>query len=638
MLKKRLLPLLLLASFPAGACYADDGASLQFTVAAPDPVMAGEEVRLQTLAVNTGSTVWKRGTYYWIAEIYEIDGDSRKFLAQTDALSPDEDVPPGAAQGEQLPFQVPDNLQGRRLLYRVFLIKDGKRILATDYRGFQVVEKELRPPIPQDFKVGGDVSFTYKNSSDNSWDGSQAITSANLVGRIKQSSFLFNTYIVHSYNKPVTPTVVLLDYYAPWGTLAAGDISPSLTPLSMDGQGMRGVSYDRNTADYSVTALIGRIVAPQEPGLSDGGRYARYSGGFKAGWHLRPNLTVSADAVLSRDDLHSIAITTDTLLVKPQQNLVYGLNADWRFWDRFSLNSDYQLSSYKADLQSGAAGVGGTAWRQELKYKSGLLTARGSMSRVAPDFYSFASPSVIPDRRTVDAEFGLFPADWTSFSASLNTYTDNLDSDPAKTTTTQTQATVGNMLRLGGRTVLSTSLSSSAAKAKQAGVQDNRTTTLNFSVTQPLGRNTLTAGMQQSEFRDNTHLSHDLSTSLFSFNSNFPLSRVLNLSAGLVDSGTRDKVDSSTARNTSVTGNVSYAMPRRAMAVQCWVTLTSARNDSVQTPARNSSLSVNVETVWVSSQNSRFTFGVGGVSRTDKVCTANTGTSLNLLTRYNYSF
>ena len=629
---------LLLLVCTAVPVLAQDSASLQFTVAAPDPVMAGDEVKLQTLVVNTGGTTWMRGTYYWIGEIYSIDGEDKHFLTQTATYSPAEDVAPGAAQGVQLPFTVPDNLQGRRLLYRVFLIKDGRRILITDYKGFQVIEKELRPPVPEDFKMGGDVSFTYKNASSDGWGHSQGITAANFVGKIRQSSFLFNTYLVSTYHRPITPTIVLLNYYAPWGNLSIGDISPSLTPLSMDGQGMRGVSFERNRDKLSLIALVGRIVAPEDPGPDSGGRYARFSGGFKAGWQFRPNLKVSADAVLSRDDEHSINITTNALTVKPQQSLVYGLNAEWKFLNGFALNSDYQLSSYRADLNAADPAVGGSAWKQELKYRAPLFTARGALSRIDPRFYSFASPSVISDRQVMDGELGVFPADWTTFTLAYNSYTDNLDKDPAKTTTQQTQTTLANMLRFFGKTVLNTSIMTNAAKGKPAGVQDNQTTTLNVSVTQPVAVHTLSAGFQQSAFKDKTGLSHDLDTSLVSLNGAFKLTRRLSLSAGLVNSATKDKVDFTTGKNNSITANVSYSMPHRAMAVQCWTTLSSAKNDSLLTPADSSSLSVNVETVWVKNQNSRFTFGVGGISKKDKLRPANDAGEVNIMTRYNYSF
>ncbi|MEK7722354.1 MAG: hypothetical protein AAB359_08195, partial [Elusimicrobiota bacterium] len=623
---------LLPAVWPAAPALAQDAAGLQFTAAAPDPVMAGEEVRLQTLVVNTGASTWQKGAYYWIGEVYSLEGEEKKFITQTVSLSPAEDVAPGAAHGAQLPFVVPDNLQGRRLLYRVFLIKDGKRILETDYKGFQVIEKELRPPAPEDFKIGGDVSFGYRNASRDGWDNHQAITAANFVGRIRQSSFLFNTYIVSTYHRPITPAIVLLNYYAPWGNLAIGDISPSLTPLSLDGQGMRGVSFERARGRLSLTALVGRIVAPEEPGPNSGGRFARYSGGFKAGWQFRPNLKIAADAVLSRDDEHSINITTTAITIRPRQTAVYGLNADWKFLDGFTLNSDFQMSAYKEDLNASAPGVGGSAWKQEVKYRAALFTARGALSRIAPGFYSFASPSVISDRQVLDGELGIFPSDWTAFTLAYNKYADNLAGDPAKTVTEVAQTTLANMLRLN-KTVLNASVMTNAARGKPEGVQDNQTTTLNFSVTQPVAAHTLSAGFQQSAFKDNTGLSHDLDTSLISLSGAFKLTRKLSLSTGMVNSATKDKADSTTGNNTSITGNISYSMPRRGMAVQCWTTMSSAKNDSALSPADSSSVSVNVETVWLKNQNSRFTFGVGGLSRKDKINPANDSGEVSILTR-----
>ena len=634
---KQLLKVLLLlccCSWPAAA---QDNASLQFSVAAPDPVMAGEEVRLQALVVNTGAAAWAKGTYYWAGEIYSLEGENRKFLAQLDAVSPPEDVPAGGVQGVQLRFMVPDNTRGR-LLYRLFLMKDGKRLLETEYKGFQVTEKEFRPPPPQDFKIGGDVTFSYKNNNSDGWQDHQGITSANIVGKVKQSSFLFNTYVVHTYHKPITPTIVLLNFYAPWGTLSVGDISPSLTPLSMDGQGMRGVSLERTRGRLALTALVGRIVAPEAPGESSGGRYARYSAGFKTAWQFTPALKVAVDAVVSRDDEHSITLSTTALTLKPQQTAVYGLNAEWKFLGAFTLNSDYQLSGYKADLNAAGPSAGGSAWKQEVKYKGARVTAKTAVSRIDPKFASFASPSVISDRMVLDGEVGLFPADWTTFTLGFNTYTDNLDSDPSKTTTSQTQTTIANMLRLKGKTVINTSLMTNTAQGKPASVQDNQTTTMNLSVTQPLGPHTLSAGIQQSGFKDKTGLSHDLDTSLLSLNGSFRLSRKMSMSAGMVNSSTKDKVDSTTGKNTSLTGNVSYAMPRRAMAVQLWATMSTSKSDSLVSPVDSGSVSVNVETVWVKSQSSRFTFGVGGTSRTDKLTPANDVSELTILTRYNYSF
>ena len=631
------LALLLCLSFPL-RLWAEDSASLQFTVAAPDPVVAGENVKFQTLTVNTGVGQWEKGSYYWVAEVYTIENEEPRFLAQTEPVTPAESVPPGGAGGVQLVFTVPDTFSGRRLLYRVILIKDGRRLLETDFKGFQVIEKKFTPPPPQDFRAGGDVSVTYKNSSAGGWDNHQIITSANIVGKVKRASFLFNTYLVHTYSRPVTPTIVLFNLYAPWGNLSAGDIAPTLTPLSLDGQGMRGVSYERQKNRWAFTGLVGRIVAPQEPTASFSGRFARYTGGGKAVYELRPNLKLSLDYVLSKDDAFSISIDSSANIMKPQQSVVSGAALEWKFLNAFTLNGEYQASAFKADLKSEAQAVRGTGYRQELKYRSGLVGFKAGLSRVDAKFASLASPSVIPDRLTYDAEAGVYPADRLSFSAAYNTYRDNLGNDPGKTATTQTQTNFSNTLRLFGSSMLTTSMLTNTALGKPAGVQDNQTNTLNVSLMQPIDVHTINISAQTSDFKDNTRLSHDLSSNLVSLSGSFRVSPRLSLSSGLVNSVTKDKIDASSNKNNSFTGNVTYSIPRRAMAVQLWATLSSNKNSSLVTPGDTSVMNLNLETVWLKSRSSKFTFGVGSNIKTDNRNTVNNTSEITFLTRLNYSF
>ncbi len=607
-------------------------------VAAPDPVMAGDTVKFQTLAVNTGTGGWEKGSYYWVAEVYTIENDEPKFLSQTEPITPVETVPIGGASGVQLSFPVPDNFSGRRLLYKVILIKDSRRILETDYRGFQVIEKKFAPPVPQDFKAGGDVSVTYKNSSKSDWTKHQFITSANIVGKVKRASFLFNTYLLHTYSKPVTPNIILFNLYAPWGNLSAGDISPSLTPLSLDGQGMRGLSYERHKKRWSGSLLVGRIVAPQEPTATFSGRFATYTGGGKLSYALLPSLKVTLNSVLSKDDAFSITIDTASNTMKARQNSVYGGTLEWKVLKSLTLNSEYQLSAYRDDLQASERAVSGAAYRQELKYKSGLFGLKAKMSRVAGDFWTLASPAIIHDRMTYDAEAGVYPIDWLSVSAGYNTYTDNLDKVAGNTTTKQTQTSVSPTLRLFGSTMLTGSMLNTTALGKPAGVQDNQTQTLSVSVMQPVKAHTLNASMQTSDFRDNTGLSHNLASNLLSLSGSFRLSPRMSLSSGMVNSTTKDKADASSSKNNSITGNATYAMPRRAMALQVWATLSESQSDSVTSPSDVSSMNINFETIWLKSQSSKMTFGVGRNTRTDNLNDGSNTAEYTFLTRYNYSF
>ncbi|PIU17672.1 MAG: hypothetical protein COT18_12725, partial [Elusimicrobia bacterium CG08_land_8_20_14_0_20_59_10] len=155
---------------------------------------------------------------------------------------------------------------------------------------------------------------------------------------------------------------------------------------------------------------------------------------------------------------------------------------------------------------------------------------------------------------------------------------------------------------------------------------------------------TLNLGYQMTGFKDNTGLSNDLDTTLVSFNGSFRLNSRLMTSVGLVNSATVDKADpvlggtDITTENSTLTGNFSYSIPRKAMAYQFWTTLSTSKNDSSLSAVDSSSLSLNLETVWLKSQSSRFTFGVGMISRTDNLNSAADSTQYNCLTRYNYSF
>ena len=623
--------------------WAEDSATLQFTVAAPDPVVAGENVKFQTLVVNTGPGQWEKGSYYWVAEVYTIENEETKFMAQTEAVTPAESVPSGGASGVQLVFTVPDTFSGRRLLYKAILIKDGRRIMETDFKGFQVIEKKFTAPPPQDFKAGGDVSVTYKNSSAGGWHKHKVITSANIVGKVKRASFLFNTYLVHTYSRPITPSIILFNLYAPWGTLSAGDIAPSLTPLSLDGQGMMGVSYERMKNRWAFIGLVGRTVAPQEPTPAFSGRFARYTGGGKVAYNVLPSLKISVDSVMSKDDAFSITIDTSANTLKPQQNSVSGAALEWKFLKAFSLSGEYQVSSFNSNLKGGVPVVSGSGYKQELKYKSGLLGLRGGMTSVNDKFMSLASPSVIPDRLTYDGEAGIYPADWLSFSAAYNRYTDNLKKDPAKTATTQTQINLGNSLRLFGATMLSGSMLTNTAVGKPAGVQDNKTTTLNVSVVQPIKAHTVNASVQSSNFKDNTGLSDDISSNLMSVSGAFRLSARLSLSSGLVNSTTKYKPKDATrlsysGKNSSYTGNATYAVPRWAMAFQLWATMSSYKTNSLVTPSDTTTMNLNLETMWLKSQSSKLTFGVGSNRKTDNLNKDNNTSELTFLTRLNYSF
>jgi hypothetical protein len=397
------------------------------------------------------------------------------------------------------------------------------------------------------------------------------------------------------------------------------------------------VAFERTRGKASWIALAGRIVAPEEPTINTAGRFSRYTAGFRYSYQARPNLKLVADMVLSRDDEFSITQDTRAVVLVPQQSFVYGGLAEWKAHQRVTYTAELQASTYKPDLDAPPS-RSGTAWKQEVKWRGDKVTARASYSSVGTRFVSFASPSVIPDRNTIDFEAGIPLAAWSNVSLTYNTYTDNLENDPAKTTTQQTQTSVSNTTRVFGGTMLTGSLMMNTALGKPAAAQDNETTTLSLSVLQPVGLHNLSVSVQNSAFKDNTGFSHDLDTSLLSLSGSFKLSPRMSASLGYVTSGTKDKFDSSTASNNTINANLAFTMPRRSLGFQLWGAMSSGENDSPTYPSETGTLSLNLETMWLKSKTSKLTFGLGMLSKTDTYNTALEGTSLTMLTRYNYSF
>ena len=83
-----------------GRAWAIDAASLQFTVPAPDPAQAGDMVSFQVMAVNAGTNQWNAGSYYWVAEVYDLE---YHMIARTDPVTPPTPVPAGGVASGSRP-------------------------------------------------------------------------------------------------------------------------------------------------------------------------------------------------------------------------------------------------------------------------------------------------------------------------------------------------------------------------------------------------------------------------------------------------------------------------------------------------------------------------------------------------------
>lgn len=616
---------------------AADAASLQFTVPAPDPVQAGDTLALQALAVNTGNSAWSIGSYYWVAEVYDLD---YRLIARTEQVSPREAVPAGGVASISLPFHVPDTMFGRRL-YRVFLVKDSRTLIESEYRGFQVVEKPIPPP-PEvvTYHMEGNITVSLKDSSRAKWKDANGATTFNTVGKVGASSYLINLYILHRTGNAFDPSVITANYYAPWGTIYAGDIQPQLGPLAVSGQGMRGAMLEQKKGMLDWDVLGGLVVGSQAGTAATNGRFARSiyagklglapGGGFKA----NVNYFTSADEPGSlSSDPKSNNYRGPTLV--PQKNSGYGLDLLYEPVTKLKLIAAMQNDTYFADVSK--PGVKDKATRAELSWERRLFKFRAYLQRAGTNFVAFGNPGVVGDRLTTDVAFSLYPVRWYALTLAGNQYKDNLANDPNRTTTTQRVLNVGNAFQFPTATSVNLSFSQNAAKGQPSTALDNQTTTIGLGVGQGIRKHSVSLSVQSSQFRDKNKFAHDLDTLTVGLSSSWRLPRAWGLTFGVTNSSTKDKIDGSARTSLSVSPGLTVPVSPK-WSSQYWGAYTATKNTSKTIPADNALLSLNSEFTYAQSKQVNLTWGVGVNQNKDKINPANKYNELTASFRYSYTF
>ncbi len=637
---RRLLPALLaLLLLAPRAASAADSASLQFTVPAPDPVQAGERIAIQALAVNSGANTWTAGSYYWYAEIYDLEFN---LIARTKQISPPEDVLSGGVASISVPFPVPETMVGRKL-YKIFLIKDTKGLVESEYKPFQVIFRPI-PPTPEvtDYRIEGNVTVSYKNASSNNFAGHSGATTLNAVGKVKQASYLFNAYFLHERGDIIDPFIVVFTYYAPWGTIYGGDISPTVTQFSVNGQGMRGAMLEQRKDKWEWAVLGGQTVDSQPGTATTNGRFARTLYALKAArtFGVKNKFKATANYFLSSDENGSLGSNPNEPnyrgpSIVAQKNSGMGLAISYNPVPKLKILVDYQQNIFHEDAAS--SGKKDAAWKGEFRWEKKLFKLQSYVQRAGADFVAFGAPSMVGDRMTFAGTVNVFPAPWYTFSLGGNQYTDNLENDPNQTTTTQRVISTGHSFQLRGGTNLSLSMSLNTAVGKPQSTLDNQTTIVGAGVSQSFGRHSVGLSAQMSQFKDKNALADDLDTMTFSFSSAFSLPRSQSASFGVSRSETKNKVDGSKQSTLSISPSWSRRF-RSNLVGQVWGTMTQTKNTSPTLPSDTTSTSLNTEGTWSKSKRLNLTLGLGYNKTQDKIRPANDVNEVTIATRVSYSF
>jgi hypothetical protein len=625
-------------AFLPGRVFALDASSLQFTVPAPDPAQAGDIVSLQALAVNTGNTTWAPGSYYWVGEVYDLE---EHLIGRTDQVSPSVAVPPGAVADISLPFHIPDTMYGRRL-YRVYLVKDTKNLIESEYKGFQIVEKPIPPP-PEvvTYHMEGNLTTSFKDSSyPSAAANASGATTFNTTGKIKDNSYLLNLYVLHTQGDVFNPSIIVGNFYAPWGTIYGGDISPNLGPLGVSGQGMRGVMLEQKKGKWDWDVLGGRTVTSQAGTATTDGRYERSLYAGKLGYAPVKSVKFNLNYFVSTDETGSLsADPTSNNFRGPslvaQKNSGYGLDASYEPFSKVKFIAAYQDNTYWADITGPS--VSDKAIRAEFDFDRKVFKLKTYVQRAGTNFVAFDNPGVVGDRMTYDAQFNIYPVTWYNLAFGIDQYKDNLNNISSQTTTTQRIINTTNAFTFKTGTTVNLTGSLSTAIGNPSTVLDNQTTTVGVNVGQSIKKHHISFNIQDSEFTDKTGLAHNLDTLTEGFSGSWKLPKNMGLTLGLTETDTKDKTDGS--KRTSQSFGPSFSVPlSKTWSGQFWGTYTATKNTSVTLPANNTVLALNSEYTWACSKSTNITLGVGATNSKDTVQAGNTYNALTASFRCSYTF
>lgn len=626
---------LLALGSPARA--ADDAASLQFTVPAPDPVQAGEVLSFQALAVNVGPVAWAAGSYYWVADIYDLDFN---FVGRTDQVSPPTAVAPGAVAAVSLPFNVPETMSGR-FLYRISLIKDSKTLIQSEYKGFQVVAK-VTPPPPQvsTYAVSGNLVQTMKAPNTQHGHQTSGTTNLNVVGKVRDTSYLFNTYILHQPGQVFNVYTIAADVYAPWGTVHAGDVIPHLGTLSVDGQGMRGGILEQAKSRYNWSVIGGQTITSQAGTVNANGRFARTLYAGKFGADLGHHVSASVNYLTSTDEPGSLSSNPNSNNFKgptlvPQKNVGAGLSLVWQALPKLKFSADYQSNQFYANLAK--TPVKDTAYRGQVDWERQSFKLVAYYQRAGPKFASFGAPSIVGNRLTNDVLLNWHPSAWYKLFLSADQFSDNLANDSTLLTTTQRTLTMAHSFDLRTGTALKLNGALNTAVGKPSTALNNQTTTVGAGITQAVHAQSFSLNGQQSQFRDKTGFSHGLNTLAFGVSANLALPRQWRATFGVNDTEASDIVDGSRRSNRSVSPSLTWPIGQ-AWTGQIWGVWTTSKSNSPTAPSDTVNTSANSEFTWKQSRSFSLTFGLAANKNKDKIAPGNNSSSVVLSGRYSYSF
>ncbi len=622
--------------------FAVDNAVLEFAIAVPNPVTAGDVVNFQAVAINSGSDQWLKGSYYWEAEIYDVD---KQYISKTQRVTGDVDVKAGESTATNLSFAIPQDYGGF-YFFKIYLTHNNQRVAESAYQIFKIIERPIMAGPPPGVALGGSVIASYQDPNLSTPKDAQGNTIFNLVGKTDGGTYLFNSVNNHTADDSWKTYILLGSYTTARGNVNLGDVSPNFSALTLSGRGMRGIEMNVNPAGALLNntrwSLVGgKAVTAKSGSDTSNGTYERDIYGGNVSVDL-PNQKAKATAgvIIGLDNISSLS--TDPLsskfrgaTLKAQSNQVAGTALSFQPWSMLKLSADFSFSEFKNDVAISTSAAG-SAQQLKADVMWNKLTVSGSVRRTSPNFISFGAPGITSDRLNFDLQTVYKAADWSDLSANFNQFSDNLGKDPKKTTSVQRAYSLAPSFTLPKETRLTTNFTQNTTQGSSRDTLNNVTQSASLGVTKSIAAHSLSATVQNSNFKDLTGVAHNLDTNTLGLSANLTLSTNLRLSLGNSGSFTKDKFDGHRKNSNTQSASVNMTLVPSKLSGQIWGTSTESA-DNGSSPAKSQDWSANTEFTLQVMTNLAITLGAGYTAKEDLLTKTTTSSkAINARTSWNF--
>lgn len=525
--------------------------------------------------------------------------------------------------------------------FRVSLIFQQQRIAYSDYTGFRVTPLAVATPTTQKVKVGGNAILAYRNDSTSNWQNHLGNMSLNLLGNVYQKAMIFNLYTNHSLEKSFDVYNVLFSYYSDLLDFSAGDVMPTFSGLSFSNAGVRGFYPVLKTGIFNTSLIAARSVEPVEGSTTTIGRFARYTYGINEKISLPLQSEVSLSYVFSSDDKNSVSVKGPSgTEINASGNEVIGLNLSVSPVRFLFVGIDFARSSYQEDIDLTTDKVNDNAYKIDLITKFSSFNLRLSQQNVGTNFYSFASPIVVKDRISQEVDFGFNVKRIANFSIGYSQYSDNLQNDPSKITTTQKITSAGFGLNITKLPIFNFSYSNNEVNGivqSTDTVVENYTNSYLVGISYPLKLFTPSFTVQQTKFVDRCNQENNRDGINFTFGMIFSINERYSFNLGYTNSKSK-KFDTSEDTINNFSLNTNFIIVPQKLIFSLWGNNVFRQNNSFSTPADTFSITFNAEITYYLNNQVAWTVGSGQTTYRDNLSSLNNYQEIKANTRLSINF